>query len=521
MIEVCNASFSYDGAQSALEHVSLSVAPGERVVLLGTNGSGKSTLSRLLNGSLVPTSGSVRVDGRTDGLTHLVGYVRQDPRNQIVSYVVLDEVAFGPRNIGLSREEVLSRADEALEACGIVELRDRATSELSGGQQQLVALAGVLAMRPRYLVLDEVGAHLDVAARGRVSEIVERLVASGVGVLEIAHDPLALFGAARAIVLDAGRVAWQGSPQELLASDEARTLAGFGEDVVARVLGVAVQRGLVLGAQPDPHAVAPFLAREDVCYDGQYLITPHFRSFLTSKVALVRGPHFYLGDISLDLNGLTLVLGPSGSGKTTLARLLAGVLEPDAGEVLLDGRPVRAGRVGLAFQRPGDQLFCETVYDDIAYGPRAQGASERRVEAAVRAAAARLGVEEYLFDRSPFDLSGGQMRRAALAGVLACNPDAYVFDEPTAGLDGSSRAELRQLVRGLAESGTPVVLVTHDAGEWLEDATSVVFLRDGAVVKQVEARVASASPELFSAAGLKAPFMVRLRSELMRGEEYA
>lgn len=521
MIEVCDASFSYDGAASALDHVSLCVAPGERVVLLGTNGSGKSTLSRLLNGSLAPTSGSVRVDGRADGLARLVGYVRQDPRNQIVSSVVLDEVAFGPRNIGLSREEVFAHADEALSACGIMELRDRATSELSGGQQQLVALAGVLAMRPRYLVLDEVGAHLDAAARRRVSEIVERLVASGVGVLEIAHDPLALFGAARAIVLDAGRVAWQGSPQELLTSDEARSLAGFGEDVVARFVGVAVQRGLALGARPDPRAVASYLAREDVCCGGQYLITPHFRPFLTSKVALVRGPHFCLKDISLDLGGLTLVLGPSGSGKTTLARLLAGVMEPDAGEIVLDGRPVRAGGVGLAFQRPGDQLFCETVYDDIAYGPRAQGASERRVEAAVCAAAARLGVEERLFGRSPFDLSGGQMRRVALAGVVACNPDAYVFDEPTAGLDGASRAELRRLICDLAESGVPVVLVTHDAGEWLEDATSVVFLRDGAVVQQAEARVASESPELFSAAGLEAPFMVRLRSELMRGGEHA
>ena len=521
MIEARDASFSYDGAASVLDHVSLSVAPGERVVLLGANGSGKSTLLRLINGSLAPASGSVLVDGRSDGLARLVGYVRQDPRNQIVSSVVLDEVAFGPRNLGLSREEVLARVDEALEACGITGLRDRMTSELSGGQQQLVALAGVLAMRPSYLVLDEVGAHLDAASRRRVSEVVEQLVASGVGVLEIAHDPLALFGAARAVVMDAGRVAWQGAPQELLASGELRTLAGCGDDAVARALGAAVRRGFVLGAQPDPCAVAPYLAREDVSYCGQYLITPHFRSFLTSKVALVRGPHLCLGDISLDLGGLTLVLGPSGSGKTTLARLLAGVMEPDSGEVLLDDRPVRAGYVGLAFQRPGDQLFCETVYDDIAYGPRAQGASERRVEAAVRAAAVRLDVEEHLFDRSPFDLSGGQMRRAALAGVLACNPEAYVFDEPTAGLDGPSRAELRQLIRGLAESGAPVVLVTHDAGEWLEEATSVVFLRDGAVVQQVEARVASTSPELFSAAGLEAPFMVRLRSELTRGGEYA
>ena len=520
MIEVSDACFSY-GEGDVLDHVSLSVGAGERVVLLGANGSGKSTLSRLLNGSLEPTSGSVLVDGRTDGLARLVGYVRQDPRNQIVSSVVLDEVAFGPRNLGLSREEVLRRVDEALDACGIGELRNRATSELSGGQQQLVAIAGVLAMRPRYLVLDEVGAHLDVAARGRVNEVVERLVGSGVGVLEIAHDPLALFGAARAVVMEGGRVAWQGTPRELLKSDDARARAGFGEDSVARALSIAARRGLSLDLRPEPRAVARYLVREDACAFGQSHTKALFRPFLASKMAFARGSHFSLRDVSLDLRGLTLVLGPSGSGKTTLARLLAGVMSPDAGDVLLDGRPVRAGRVGLAFQRPGDQLFCETVYDDIAYGPRARGASERDVDAAVRAAAARLGVGEELFDRSPFDLSGGQMRRVALAGVVACESGAYVFDEPTAGLDGPSRAELRRLVHGLVEGGDPVVLVTHDAGEWLEEATSVAFLRDGAVVQQVEAHVAASSPELFVAVGLEAPFMVELRAELEGGAEHA
>ena len=520
MIEVSDACFSY-GEEDVLDHVSLGVAAGERVVLLGPNGSGKSTLVRLINGSLAPSEGSVLVDGCSEGLSRLVGYVRQDPRNQIVSSLVSDEVAFGPRNLGLSREEVLRRVDEALGACGIRELRDRATSELSGGQQQLVAIAGVLAMRPRYLVLDEVGAHLDAAARRSVSDVVERFLARGVGVLEVAHDPLALFGAARVAVVAAGRVAWQGTPQELLLSSEALALAGLGEDLTARLLGAAVRRGFPVGSRPDPRAIAPLLGPEDVCSFGQPRATALFRPFLASKMAVTRGSHFSLRDVSLDLGGVTLVLGPSGSGKTTLARLLAGVLEPDAGEILLDGRPVRAGRVGLAFQRPGDQLFCDTVFDDIAYGPRARGLSERRVDAAVRAAADDLNVGERLLDRSPFDLSGGQMRRVALAGVISCEPEAYVFDEPTAGLDGPSRAELRHLIRGLAQGGAPVVVVTHDAGEWLDEATSVVFLRDGAVISQVEAGVAGSSPELFLAAGLEPPLIVRLRAELKVGGEHA
>ena len=206
MIELREACFSFDGEKNVVDHVSLTLSPGERLVLLGRNGSGKSTLARLLNGSLAPTSGEVVVDGRREGLARLVGYVRQDPRNQIVSAVVSDEVAFGPRNLGLPRWEVSARVDEALAACGISELRERMTSELSGGQQQLVALAGVLAMRPRYLVLDEATSMLDPAMRERVARVVEGVVKSGVGVLEISHSPAP---GGRRVLLEHGRISYQ------------------------------------------------------------------------------------------------------------------------------------------------------------------------------------------------------------------------------------------------------------------------------------------------------------------------
>lgn len=414
MLEVRDVCFSFDGERNVLEHVSLVVEPGEHVVLLGPNGSGKSTLARLLNGSLVPSSGCVRVDGRTEGLARHVGYVRQDPRNQIVSAVVSDEVAFGPRNLGLPRDEVLRRVDEALEACGISPLRDRMTSELSGGQQQLVAIAGVLAMRPRYLVLDEATSMLDPASRERVAQIVDHLVASGLGVLEIAHCRKA---GVREVFLDRGRISYQlpasaESPQKKVP----RSVTSG-----CRQQGLSVSNVTVLG-----------------------------------RLRLV----------SQDFQGLVLVTGPSGAGKTTLARVLAGVLAPDSGEVTLDGHRVRPGDVGLAFQRPEDQLFCDTVLDDIAYGPRAHGLGEEEALAAARMAAARLSIGEELLDRSPFALSGGQMRRVALAGVTAARPRAYVFDEPTAGLDARGVREFRDLACGLADEGATVVVITHDPQEW-------------------------------------------------------
>lgn len=414
MLEVRDVCFSFDGERNVLEHVSLVVEPGEHVVLLGPNGSGKSTLARLLNGSLVPSSGCVRVDGRTEGLARHVGYVRQDPRNQIVSAVVSDEVAFGPRNLGLPRDEVLRRVDEALEACGISPLRDRMTSELSGGEQQLVAIAGVLAMRPRYLVLDEATSMLDPSSRERVAQIVDHLVASGLGVLEIAHCRKA---GVREVFLDRGRISYQlpasaESPQKKVP----RSVTSG-----CRQQGLSVSNVTVLG-----------------------------------RLRLV----------SQDFQGLVLVTGPSGAGKTTLARVLAGVLAPDSGEVTLDGHRVRPGDVGLAFQRPEDQLFCDTVLDDIAYGPRAHGLGEEEALAAARMAAARLSIGEELLDRSPFALSGGQMRRVALAGVTAARPRAYVFDEPTAGLDARGVREFRDLACGLADEGATVVVITHDPQEW-------------------------------------------------------
>lgn len=513
MIELEHVSFGYAANSTAVDGVSLAVRPGERLVVLGRNGSGKSTLGRLMNGSLVPRGGSVSVDGETRDLACLVGYVRQDPRNQIVSSLVSDEVAFGPRNLGLPREEVLARVGEALSTCGIAHLRDRMTGELSGGQQQLLAIAGVVAMRPRYLVLDEVGSQLDEASRSRVSRLVSDLVREGVGVVDVAHSVEALFGADRVAVLSSGRLVWQGRPEDFLLHDDALDLSGLASDSLTRILSRAVAAGYGLPDWPDPKGLAPYMGGlPSVRVADAPALGGHELS--CASVSLSYDDLRALDGVSLSARGLTLVLGRSGSGKTTLGGVLAGVLAPDSGHAALDGRPVGAGDVGLAFQRPEDQLFCDTVLDDIAYGPRQRGLGEGAALAAARDAAALLGVGEELLGRSPFELSGGQMRRVALAGVVACGRGALVLDEPTAGLDVESRQELREVVRRLVEGGAAVVVITHDAGEWLEDATSVAFLSEGRLVAVAEPARAAGDPALFEAAGLEAPLSVRLRAAL-------
>ena len=461
MLELRDVRYWYEGAaEPAVAGVSLVVRPGERVVVLGRNGSGKSTLARLACGGLAPAQGEVVSDG-------YVGYVRQDPRDQLVSEGVLDEVAFGPCNLGWPRDEVEREVRRAL--AGSEHLMGRMTHELSGGEQQLVAVAGVRAMRPSCYVLDEAGAHLDAEGRQALADAVAADMAGAgplapvagddpaqtggasapVGVIEVTHDLGAVRGASAVVVMERGRVVFQGTAEGFLASGEARRAAGVCDGGPCRDQ-----------LRPRDGAPTHVLACEGV--------------------TVWRGEREVLRDVDLELAaGLTLVVGAPGSGKTTLAQVLAGVLAPDAGTATLDGAPVRAGQVGLAFQRPEDQLWAATVFDDIAYGPRAQGWPEDEALAAARAAAARLGVGEELLARSPFELSGGQMRRVALAGVVAARPGAYVFDEPTAGLDGEARAAMHDLVADLVAEGAPVVVCTHDADEWRAEARAVVRLAGG------------------------------------------
>lgn len=527
MLEIKNVSFAYAASDAlALDGVSVVVRPGERVVVLGANGSGKSTLARIANGSAKPFSGEVRADGEGDAdLTRTVGYVRQDPAGQLVSARVFDEVCFGPANLGLERCEVVSRASEALARCHAGHLADEGTAGLSGGQQQLVAIAGVVAMRPRYLVLDEVTSHLDPQAGTEVAALAKSLADEGVGVLEMVHDVRSVLDATRVVVLERGRVAWEGAPTDFLGSVRALDASGLAVDPCARAICAAFRTG----ANPEdcggPDGLAAFALDHGIVRDvmgalGQrpeadVVPSRHVLALETASVSY--GDVLALDAVSLaSLEAVTLVAGLSGSGKTTAACVLAGVIDPDDGTGLLDGAPVRPGSVGLAFQRPETQLFADTVADDIAFGPRNIGLGEAEVAAAVSRAMREMGLGDDLLDRSPFSLSGGQRRRVELAGLVALDYGAYVLDEPSAGLDSAGRDRLRAFVRRLAQGGASVVVVTHAVGEWLSVADRVVFLRDGRVAASCGADEAWASSAPYEAAGLPVPYEVRVR-ELLGG----
>lgn len=520
----------------ALDGVSLCVRPGRRVVLLGANGSGKTTLTRMANGSMLPDKGSLLLDGDElsaegmRGLARCVGYLRQDPSAQFVSPQVLDDVAFGPRNLGLGYGEAMSRAEDALRQVGLAGLAGRNVATLSGGQRQRIALAGVLAMGPRYLVMDEPCSQLDPASRQRLREVVRGLLRDGVGMLEATHLTEDVVTADEVVVLSAGRVAWRGTPQELFASRDALRVAQQ-RSWLARSLHGLVASGFDLGALASSDmsswasVMAEFVRRGHVAENGtnprrlavkRPQRAPSEDCLRLRNVSLSYGDARVLDGIGLELRPgmLALLVGGSGAGKSSLARVASGLLVPDSGEATLGGEAVRAGRVGLSLQRPEDQLFAPSVLEDVAFGPLGMGLGSQESEALAGKALTLMGVGERLWHRDPFALSGGERRRVALAGSLALEPDVLVLDEPGAGLDGVALRDLTSLLRSLADQGRAILVITHDLSDWLGVADSLALLDSGRLVWQGTMEELSQARDGLRRAGLELPLALQLQEAL-------
>ena len=475
----CAAGAPLDiGAEAgALRGVDLRVAPGERVALLGPNGSGKSTLLRCACMRLAPAAGHIALDGRAigcgpgvDELRRRVGYVGQDPDDQMVATTVFEEVAFGPCNLGLSVEEVRDRAARALAVCDLVGFDMRDVATLSGGQRQRVALAGVLAMQPDYLLLDEVCSMLDASARAGVLAAVGRAAEAGCGVLWVTHELGEVLDFDRAVVLDAGCVAWEGTPAALARDSAAIERAACFLPTAMNDLGVGCARGLSAIRCGEAADLASSLVVEGARH-----------AYRRGRAVVARALDGV--DLALGRGEVVVLAGRTGSGKSTLAHVAAGLLSPDEGVARLAGIPVRAGEVGFAFQRCAEQLFADTVLDDVAFGPRNRGCTKAQARASAERALARVGLDPLRFGAvSPFALSGGQMRRAALAGVLALEAPFVVLDEPTVGLDARGAQGIARVVGELSAEGVGVLVVTHDVARVAPFASRAVLLDAGRAV---------------------------------------
>ncbi|MFT4029695.1 MAG: ATP-binding cassette domain-containing protein [Protaetiibacter sp.] len=442
----------------ALDGLDLEVAAGERVLLLGASGAGKSTLLHGLAGVLGGEDegderGELLVDGRPAAEARgRTGLVLQDPDSQVILARVGDDVAFGAENLGVPREEIWERVRESLELVGLDVPLTHPTSALSGGQKQRLALAGVLAMRPGALLLDEPTANLDPDGVAEVREAVARVLDRTGATLVVIEHRVAVWAdlVDRVVVLAAGGgVLADGTPAEVLGTRGAELAAS----------GVWVP-----GFEPE---IRP---REERA--GELLL--HTEQLAIARVA---GRVLHTGiDVEVRAGAALAVTGPNGAGKSTLGLTLAGLLPPVGGRVVASEalaagaapEPIRwrsrqlLTRIGTVFQDPEHQFIASTVREELAVGPRALGLPAAELEARIDELLTRLRLDT-LAQANPFTLSGGEKRRLSVATVLATRPRLVVLDEPTFGQDARTWRELVALLGELLDAGTSLVAVTHDA----------------------------------------------------------
>ncbi len=473
MIEIQDLTVRYNHQVTALDHLSLRVEQGEFVLLTGPSGCGKSTLARCLNG-LIPhssgaiMSGRVRVDGASTAdhsvaeMATRVGLVFQNPSTQLFGSTVAEEVSFGPRNLGLPPQEVVERASFALEATQVQHLRDRPTRTLSGGEQQRVAIAAVLAMRPQVLVLDEPTSSLDLKGTAAVLTTLERLRREhGLTILIIEHrlSEAARF-ADRVLVMDGGRIALDGHPDAVFSDREFLSDLGIRYPQPGSEGDCLCTHPRAGEARPGDTKPLVELSKVEAGYDGY--------------------PVLREADLAIYPGEFVALVGDNGTGKTTVARLLAGLLKPRSGEVIWDANSqglALGRRVGLLFQNPLSQLFCDSVEEEIAFGPRNFGLfSADSLETLLDVA----GLSS-LGQRNPYALSVGQQQRAALASILALDPALLILDEPTMGQDWGSLSRVMDFLSRLNGHGQAILLITHDYKLVCRYAQRILLLEDGKV----------------------------------------
>ena len=546
MIKAENLTFRYneESQTNILDNLNIEIHKGGFTAILGHNGSGKSTLAKHFNAINLPVGGKVyieKMDTADEKLLYdirqTVGMVFQNPDNQIVATIVEEDVAFAPENMGVAPAEIRRRVDEALEAVGMTKYKNRAPHMLSGGQKQRVAIAGILAMEPAYIVLDEPTAMLDPIGRREVMSTLKRLNREkNVPVIIITHNMDEAVLADRVVVMDKGRIILDDVPEKVFADVEkikgigldvpqvtefAYELRKKGFDIKNDILSVdqgveAIKSLVKSGTVNRAEDVIP--KREEPVIEVKNVSFEYSPNGPFNKVAVK--------DVSLTINkgDFVAVIGHTGSGKSTLLQMLNALVKPTSGEVLVNGksttekstnlREIRR-TVGLVFQYPEHQLFEETVRQDIAFSPANMGLSADEIEERIKLACEIAGVDEKWLEKSPFELSGGQKRRVAIAGVLAMQPQVLVLDEPTAGLDPMSKNKLLARIRRMHdEYGITIVLVSHDMEDVANCAERVIVLNDGEIFAEGTPLQVFSDYESLEKIGVTAPQITRLMDKL-------
>ncbi len=551
---------------TALDHVNLDVKEGQFIAILGHNGSGKSTLAKHINALLAPSEGTVWVDGMDVSKEENIipvrksaGMVFQNPDNQIIASVVEEDVGFGPENIGVPTEEILRRVDFSLKSVGMTKYRQHSPNRLSGGQKQRVAIAGVVAMEPKCIVFDEPTAMLDPNGRKEVIRTAHKLnKEKGVTILLITHYMEEVVDADYVYVMEEGQIVMDGTPKEIFSRvDElkahrldvpqitilADNLKKAGLEIPTGILAreELVDAIMKLSGRADMRSIAKGALQrmensQNTDAGKRAAASKEKKQDLTTSILIDHVNYSYsegtayqiqaLKDINLKLDQGQFIgiIGHTGSGKSTLIQHLNGLIKATDGHIYFNGEDIYdkdydmrklRGKVGLVFQYPEYQLFETTVFEDVCFGPKNQGLNRKDVELRAFEALENVRFPKELFDQPPFDLSGGQKRRVAIAGVLAMKPEVLILDEPTAGLDPAGRDEILGLIADMHRKlGITVILVSHSMEDVAKYVDRIIVMNQGSVMfDDIPKEVFRHYKEL-EQVGLAAPQVTYLMHEL-------
>lgn len=555
IIEMECVSFSYgtatDGAY-ALKDIDLSVEEGTFVGLIGPSGAGKSTLASAITGA-IPHHYRGRLFGSTlvagldtceaslTDIAKVAGSVLQDIDAQMVASVVEDELLFGLENFGIDHREIEGRIASALDAVGIADLRHREIATLSGGQKQKVAIAAILAMAPRVIVMDEPTSALDPASARDVFEVLRRAKElTGMTVILI-EQTVALLAeyCDRVVVIDQGRIALDGTPTDVFSHGETLRAIGVDTPRTVRISNSLAEAGLAPNDSPAltldgaeslvAGILAPGLSESSPIVPRTLGDRPDARNTVDERPIIVdvAGAAYSYGTGQAGIEGINLtvrageilaVVGQNGAGKTTFTKLLNGLIKPSAGVVRIAGLDTRttpvsalASHAATLFQNPDRQLCRNTVVEEISFGLELQGAPAEAARERARHVAATFGLPE---NASPFNLSRGQRQMVALASVVALEPELIILDEPTSGLDYRECMTVMETVRQRALDGAAVVMVCHDMEVVSDFADTLAVMAEGRLIEVGPSREVFANDALLAHARIAAPCVPALGKRL-------
>lgn len=555
IIEMECVSFSYgtaaDGAY-ALKDIDLSVEEGTFVGLIGPSGAGKSTLASAITGAIphhyqghlfgsTLVAGLDTCEASLTDIAKIVGSVLQDIDAQMVASVVEDELLFGLENFGIDHREIEGRIASALDAVGIADLRHREIATLSGGQKQKVAIAAILAMAPRVIVMDEPTSALDPASARDVFEVLRRAKElTGMTVILI-EQTVALLAeyCDRVVVIDQGRIALDGTPTDVFSHGETLRAIGVDTPRTVRIFNSLAEAGLAPNDSPAltldgaeslvAGILEPGLSKSSPIVPRTLGDRPDARNTVDERPIIVdvAGAAYSYGtgqagiediDLTVRAGEILAVVGQNGAGKTTFTKLLNGLIKPSAGVVRIAGLDTRttpvsalASHAATLFQNPDRQLCRNTVVEEISFGLELQGVAADTARERARHVAATFGLPE---NASPFNLSRGQRQMVALASVVALEPELIILDEPTSGLDYRECMTVMETVRQRALDGAAVVMVCHDMEVVSDFADTLAVMTEGRLIEVGPSREVFANDALLAHARIAAPCVPALGKRL-------